>query len=394
MTTKYPRLRRTVPTLGRVQIAVPAKNKRDYDRKVVLFDKLVADSQVAVLRALLVDETVTWDELVDADRRGELQGAAILSNVALAKPLFPALIETLPKMGKAASSRKRYAFAITALKRQTWVPWPEDDKGTPRTVDTVRVRDLGAVEWATLAKQYVTPVEEGGGGYTPKHWNAIPGMLRSFLSAYLKDKRHPAKRPLEATFVELPESERVPDLTPALFLAIMGHVPERIRPSYYTLLLTGLRDISEYLALTREHLRPGICAIVPPGTKTDRSRAPIEVDPQDWPWIDAAVPAPLGYARLRLYWVQACLATGAGAMVPHPRRRTADGTPALTYRGLHLHDLRHALGQWAHDAGQPLGRIKEALRHTNINQTERYARTSATRAVTSAVGDRLRREAL
>jgi hypothetical protein len=70
-------------------------------------------------------------------------------------------------------------------------------------------------------------------------------------------------------------------------------------------------------------------------------------------------------------------------------RSSTSDVPAVL-RGLRLHDLRHALGQWAHDAGVPLSRIKEMLRHTTLAMTERYARTSATRQVSSAVGKLLR----
>jgi hypothetical protein len=49
MTTRYPRIRRQVPGIGFVQLATGARSKRDYERRVVLFDELVEDSQLGVI---------------------------------------------------------------------------------------------------------------------------------------------------------------------------------------------------------------------------------------------------------------------------------------------------------------------------------------------------------
>jgi integrase len=76
--------------------------------------------------------------------------------------------------------------------------------------------------------------------------------------------------------------------------------------------------------------------------------------------------------------------------VRHQLHQVEHVTCRRRYVGLRLHDLRHALGQWSHDAGVPLSRIKEMLRHTTLAMTERYARTAATRQVSSAVGKMLR----
>lgn len=408
MATKYPRIRRTVPGIGLVQVATGARSKRDHERRVVLFDELVEDSQLGVIRALLAGE-LTWEELIEAKRRDELRGGAILGNVALHRPLWPAITETLPAMGNAKSTRARYATSFKALEHQTLVAWPTDV--------ALRVRDLRDVDWNTLRDRWVLSVAEGGAGKSAADWNHVARALLTFLSRYLKSELHPFRLAVRELLVLLPEEERVPDLSPALFRTILDQMPEPVRAIPITLVLTGMRVQSEYLRCVAEHKLEAITSVRIPGTKTKKSRAVVAIDPEDWPWIDAAIPAPIGYKQLRRYWQRACVAAGAGRYVETGKVRTArvklapgqvytrrDGAgdrrpehvkathevARLRYVGLRLHDLRHALGQWAHDAGEPLSRIKETLRHTTLAMSERYARTSATRQVSAAAGRAIR----
>lgn len=412
MTTRYPRIRRQVPGIGFVQLATGARSKRDYERRVVLFDELVEDSQLGVIRALLAGE-ITWEELIDAKRRDELRGGAIIGNIALARPLWTAIAETLPKMGRTPATRARYRVSFNALERQRFVAWP-------RELAALRVRDLRDVEWSTLCDAWVKPAAEGGGGKSAAYWNHVARAVLAFLSKYLKSELHPFRLEVREQLRKLAEEERVPDLTPILFRRILDATPAPVQPMFITLMLTGMRVRSEYLRCREEHKLPGICAVRVPGTKTDKSKSVIAIDAEDWPWIDAAIPAPIGYQQLRRHWQRACVTVGAGRYLETGKTRRIRvklergqqyvhrghgdvrtvmhavehrDVPELRYVGLRLHDLRHALGQWSHDAGQPLSRIKEALRHTTLAMTERYARTSATRQVSSAAGRALRETA-
>lgn len=376
--TRFPRIRRDLSRmgLGVVQLVTKAKTEREHQRRVVMFDVLVDDSQVEVLRALIEGRT-SWEELRDAQRRGELKGSSILASVALERPLGPAVTSALPRMGKAIVTRDRYEDSLNALQRQTLVPWPR----TP-----MRVTDLAHVEWRRLAELWVTPKPDGGAGKSAADWNRLVAGVSRFVSIYLADpdrqprgnKYHPFRLELMGKIEKLPESERVPDLSVEVFLAIVLALPEHIRPCVYTLLLTGMRDRSEYLRCTEEHKMPATTSVRVPGKKTRKSAGVVAIDPELWPWIDAGIPSPVQYKALRNHWKTACVAVGASSIV--------DGK----YRGLWLHDLRHALGQWAHDAGEPLSRIKEQLRHTTLAMTERYSRTSATRSVAKALGNVLR----
>lgn len=410
MATTYPRIRRTVPGIGLVQLATSGRTKRDHDRRVVLFDDLVDDAQLGVIRALIAGD-VTWEELIDAKRRQELRGSTIIGNIALRRPLWDAIAETLPSMGRVKATRRRYTVTFAALERQTFVPWPRG------TAAAMRVRDLLEVDWSKLCDVWTNPVDQGGAGKSPADWNHIVRGVLAFLTRYLKSELHPFRLEVREKVHRLAEEQRVPDLSPALFRSILDHLPEHVRPMYIALLLTGMRVNSEFLRCREDHKLASITAVRVPGTKTKKSKGVVAVDVDDWPWIDAAIPSPIGYQQLQRHWKRACVAVGAGKYVATgetkrvrvklaPGRnyvrvgkreigqqesaRTDHEVPVMRYTGLRIHDLRHALGQWAHDAGEPLSRIKETLRHTTLAMTERYARTSETRQVSSAVGRVLR----
>lgn len=394
MTTRFPRIRVDLTRLGlgKVQLSTRAKTRREHDRRVVLFDELVADSQIGVITALL-EKRVAWEELVDARRRHELSGKHALANVDLARPLFGpegAIEQTLPRMGRAKATRARYGDSGAALERQKVVAWPREP---------MRVRDLVDIDWTTMADGWPNSASD---------WNNVVRFVSAFLTQYLGHKHHVFRLELMPKLSKLAEESRVPDLSPALFRRILEQAPEYVRPCYVTLLLTGMRDRSEYLRCTEEHKLPVTKQIKVPGTKTKKAKAPIAVDPDWWDVVDSAIPAPVGYKALHKHWTRACVAVGAGRYVPtgekrrvrvklKPGHRYSVGeqlayrvVDVTEYSGLRMHDLRHALGQWAHDAGEPLSRIKEMLRHSTLAMTERYARTGATQAVAKTVGALLR----
>jgi len=116
----------------------------------------------------------------------------------------------------------------------------------------------------------------------------------------------------------------------------------------------GLR-VGEYLRLTADHLHPITRTVSVPGSKTASSAAVLRVDPDLWPWIVQAVPAPVGYNWLRTYWKRALEAVGA------------DGT-------LRLHDLRHLTAQLLVNAGQSEASVQTTMRHATASMTRRYAK--------------------
>ncbi len=367
MTTHFPRLRKDLSRmgLGIVQLSTRTKIERQHQRRVLLFDDLVADSQVEVIRAL-VNGDVSWDELVDAKRRGELAGVKVLDKVKAERPLGEAVTATTPLMGKAKATKQRYALSLKQLEAQTVVPWPH----TP-----MRVRDLVALDWAGL---------RAGWPNSAGDWNNVVRAVSRFLSVYLGTK-HSAFRHEVMALVPVESVEgRVPDLSLDVFESIMRTVPEHVRPAYYVLLITGMRVRSEYLRCTSANLMPATTQIRVPGSKTKGSRATIAVDPSVWPWIVAGIPAPLRYKALRRVWNAACVTIGAAQYAETPK--------GLRYTGLTMHDLRHALAQWTSDAGTPINKVQDMMRHQSAAMTADYARRSATRTVAKTIADVIQRK--
>lgn len=347
----FPRIRRDLTRLGLppLQITSKAKTKRAYDAQRVVIDDLVEDGQVEALRAI-VERRVSLEELVDAKRRGELGGANILTNVALNENLWEAFDKQLPKMGKSKETRKRYAQTRRSFERKAGLP-----KGA-------RVNDLAVVHWEHLL---------GNWGNSGSDWNHLRRFISAFLSRQLGDVYHPFRRDLVRKIPAATEVERVPDLTPDLFWKIIEAAPEHARPAYVTLVLTGMRR-GEFLRCTRENLRPATLGVQIPGSKTRRSSATIYVEESMWPWIEAGIPSPLRYKRLRETWNSACNSAGV--------------------RDVHLHDLRHCLAQWATNEGVPQVKIQDAMRHSSPAMTNKYSRQKAKGEVANAVSNALKRK--
>jgi integrase len=55
------------------------------------------------------------------------------------------------------------------------------------------------------------------------------------------------------------------------------------------------------------------------------------------------------------------------------RRRWANATKAARLDDVRFHDLRHTFASWARIAGADLATIKEAMDHSHISVTMRYA---------------------
>lgn len=102
-------------------------------------------------------------------------------------------------------------------------------------------------------------------------------------------------------------------------------------------------------------LHPLTRTVSVPGTKTASSAAVLRVDPELWPWIVVAVPAPLAYNWLRKYWKRALASV------------VADPT-------LRLHDSPHLTAQLLVNAGRSEASVQTTTRHATAGMTRRYAR--------------------
>lgn len=333
--------------LGLVQINAHTTNRRVFARREGIVDALIADAQVETLRLLASGRLSI--ELLDAHAREHgLGGAGLAAQVATSAPLVTAIRDALPRMGKAEVTRKRYEVTLAKLERVR----PE--------VARLAVRDLVRLDYEALRRDWRGSASD---------WMHLRRMLSRFLSVHLGAKTHPFRAEVIAAIPTEVEEERVPELTPAQFREVVEHVREDIRPALWTLLLTGMR-VGEYLRCDVTHLVPSLHAIKVPGTKTRGSKAQVRVAPEMWPYIEAAIPAPVQYKWLRLHFKAALKAAGLPST-------------------LRLHDLRHAHGQWAVEAGVPEALVQVSLRHTNASTTRRYTKQVGKAAVAAGLAKTL-----
>jgi len=346
------RIRRHLTKLGiteKLELSPPATTRAQLKRYEAVVDKLIADGHVDVMRALVAG-TVTIAELLDLDRRGELLGPTVLSRAQLLRPLWATWEALEASMGRKATSRARYAVSRQSLRRRAAEWLPED----------APILALERVPWGTLRERWLVTDRKSAAD-----WNRLVAALSRLCTLALGDKYHPFRRALMARLQKEPEAARVPDLTPGTFWAIVGHEPRPdVQAAFVTLAVTGVR-VGEYLAMTVEtHLQPDTQRVViPKEGKTGVRYVPV---PEGyWPWVVAAVPAPLQYRALWQHWKDACTAAGVR---------------------LRLHDLRHAAGQWATDAGVSPLRVKDLFGHKTVGTTDRYTRVQNAAVASEAIG--------
>ena len=347
--------------VGRIAKASGATTKDGFGDRIHCLDQLYERGRIDVLRALR-DGRFTVTELYSAWS----DGPEALRNLMEGPPADPmaellgrnlkdALEAWTPKVRKGrrlprATTERRYRVSFRQLENRGVI-----------TADTT-VGDLINHDWAALEQTW-----KGSGS----DWNHVRCAVSRFVADYLDDVYHPLRRELMDRFPKRRENIREPDISPALLAKIVHAAPEHVRAAYVCLAVTQM-DVGEYLQLTKDHLRT--FAIEAPGEKTDGRRAVIRVDERLWGWITAAVPAPVQYKWLRLYWKRALKAVGA------------DTT-------LRLKDLRHVGPQWAVNEGIAESKVQKHLRHASPEMTRRYTAQKDKGEVAKAIADAFLRTA-
>jgi integrase len=331
MRRKLPdRLDLAFPGIGRLHKAHGASSRAEYDRRVALLQELYTSGGRDGWQALeaIRDGRFSVTSVVAAVRAGRLPD--LWADLVLGQALATTVDAWLPQSARAPATRQRYAGSWASLQRAGVVP------------PTATLRGLQRIAWRQLQAGW-----PGG-----KHdWKHLRGFVSRFLSVQL-GVDHPFRK---AVLQAIPRPgtipPRVPDVTPAAFWKAVEAMPDYVRAAPVAILATGMR-IGEFCRCQREDLLPLTKQVHVPGTKTEASDAHISVDPELWPWVERAIPCPVGHWRLRELW---------------RRARRAAGIEQVT-----VHDLRHCLGQWLLAAGRPITAIRPMLRHTSLAMTMSY----------------------
>jgi integrase len=339
------RFDRVFSGVGRINRSSGTTKLKEFQKRDQLLTELFEHAQLEALRSFQRGD-VSIEELLEAKRLGRLTSSALLADVKLQSGLWESFDSVFPKVHWSDKTAHRYRVSLESFTR----------KAGAQLSTSARVADLLRLDWKALQRDWGTSAAD---------WNHMRRMLSAGLTKLLGDVYHPFRRDVVKRIPVAREVARTPDLTPELFWRIVLRTPLHAQPCYVVLLATGMR-LGEYMRCTRAHLRPNTFAIAVPGTKTDASEATIYVDEQLWDWVIAGVPAPIKEKWIRTHWKRAARAEGAGE--------------------LRLHDLRHAFGQLASDAGAPTARIQAALRHSSPDMTRRYEMQKARKDVAALVG--------
>lgn len=325
------RLDRRFRGVGRIALASGTNNRKQFERLDGLLTELHQDGRHDILRAIR-DRNVTPLEVLDAQRSNRLH--EIAGGAALFRPIREEVERWLSRATCRESSRKRYRVSFDAFFLRA-----------PLGVDA-RVRDLERLNWEELASSWPTSGAD---------WNRLRAAVSAFLTfCFDRDKAHPFRRKVMPQIPRKWEDPgRVPDLTRESFHRLLEAASEHVRPAFEFLALTGLR-VGEYLRLEDHHLHPITRTLEVPGTKTEGSRARLQLSEEGWRLAKLAVPAPLRYKALRSQFNAAVQRAGLS--------------------NLTLHDLRHFHGQLLANAGVPEALIQQSLRHSSPAMTRRYTR--------------------
>jgi integrase len=320
---------RVVKGVGRIQSSSGTRKLTEFRQRDALIVRLARQPRLDLLRALK-EGRLSMLELVEADRLDQL--GRVTADLVVRRPLWAAIEELLPQMGRGPATRKRYRYSLEALAASGILP-----KGA-------RIADLERVDWSALERSWQR---------SPADWNHLRRALSHFLSVALGDVYHPLRRAIVKRIPKRRERHRVPDVQPADFRAIVAQAPLPMQPAYWTLALTGAR-LGELLALTRADLLEHSLEVRIRASKTDTEAGDrgVPVAERLWPWITAAVPCPFTPDALRWHWYQACKRAG--------------------YAPVRLHDLRHLVGQTLADAGRSEAAIARVLGHSSTATTRKY----------------------
>jgi len=333
-----PQLQRTFAGLPTIRRAVPADA---YAAVNAALDALYDDEQLDALRAFQAGD-ISVAEILAAKRKGRLDDLYLLERVKLDRPLWESLASAVQQLGHAPGTRERYHWSIEKLKTVT------------RLGASAKVRGLLRVNWRELDRAWTS---------SDADWMRMRQMVGAALTVLLGDTYHPWRRQVMKAIPRRKEKPRVVELSVREFWALVKALPDQAKPGVVTLAATGFR-LGEYLSCEKRHLHPATLSVTNPRGKTGADV--VYVAERLWPWIAAAIPAPIQARWLRIHF---------------HRARTKIKRPDLT-----LHDLRHVYGQLAADAGVAQSKIQAAMRHETPAMTARYLTRVAKREVADAVG--------
>lgn len=335
--------------LGRVRRSLGTASKSEARQRESLIAKLWKTGRYDLVEAFQHGR-VTIEQLVAADRSERL--GSTLADLALSQNLWDTIDATLPRMGDAEETRKRYKTSFGSLRH----------KARKILGPNAIVSDLARVDWRTLRDNW---------NASGTDWMHLRRAVSRFLTLVLGHESHPFRVQVMTNFVTARENKRKPDLPQNVIADIIdNHAREDVRDFFWCAVITGFR-LGELCAIREEHLNAETFSIYVPGTKTESSAEVVRVDPELWGYIRRGLPAKHAKRWYQELWLDAVRAAGRD--------------------DIHFHDLRHCHGQWAIDEGVAESKVQSSLRHSSAAMTRRYVVRNDTSEVSAAIAKVLRK---
>lgn len=367
--------------VGRIRVAY-GRTMKEHVKAVHLLDELYENDQLDVLRALKKKKgelgRITIRELMAAKKTNRHRRVDVLVDVRLQRPLWKTLSAMIEQRrgAKAITDGTRYKTRLRASLFKFAKSAPAGALGVH-----AKVADLGKLTLATIRPVFDSAAD----------WNQFRKMIGVCLSELLEDVLHPFRREMMAKLPKETERPREVEVTVDQFWQLVNAIPEHARPGIVALAVTGMRLDTEYMKCTEDDKRPALPGVYCPGSKTAGAAGTIPVAEALYPWVDAAIPAPVKSRWLRIYFHRAAIATGLGRMIDDPKGRTVKGEngeekPLQVYSGIRLGDLRHLALQLALDGGAMLNDVQSLARHKNPAMTMWYLTRSGRQRAADAIG--------
>lgn len=362
------RIDREVPGIGRVNLRTRARTTAEHNARKALFNRLVEADQLDVIRMLMRGE-VSWIELRQAERKKRLHSDALAADVALARPLWDrseaepgALTQTLPRMGKAESSRERYRVAFVQLRAHAADFLPAG----------ASVKHLATVDWPAVWD------DMRAAELSAATRNRVRSSLSAFLTVFLGDKFHPFRREmmrLMGAFED--QTGQLRDITVDEFWTNYAKLDDAIKPIALTLAGSGLR-VGEYLQCTETSARR-LPTIWFPNGKTGGGE--VEIASDLVPFARLAIPCRIAPAPKVWKGVQ----YDARYRKIHRAFAAAAKATGIPWSP---HYLRHLYAQLG-IAKLPDVVVQKGLRHKTASMTRHYADRKVKAEVSEAVSSTL-----
>jgi integrase len=343
---------------GRFRCSAQTPRATVLHRRVLLARLLAEQGQFEVLRALKA-RRLAWSQVEEAQKKQRLADAALMTDLLVKRPLWPAIEATLPKMGRSERTQESYRVALNRL------------RVVAQLGDEATVADLMRDDWAELLEAWT--------GKSAATKNSIRRGVSRFLTRYLGDKLHPFRRAVlaEDRWPWLKVRKRIRGIPADQFWPLMAKVPKRLVPCFVTLAASGMR-VGEYLNDAQLELDDVNHMIYPEGKTGPKEYA---VDPSLWHYVRQAVPCRI------------CRMTAV------PKRLEYDPRYKKLYRALRdagetlglavtIHDLRRFYVRTGVEAvGQ--SKTQDAVGHATAAMTQDYARWHTKHEVAQAVAQAL-----